>query len=160
MMSRISSVVKRHPIITFFVLACALSWWPSILYTLDLSPAHRGLRAFPRRARRAGYHPRQDWHCGITAPDGALARSSGVVRGGPLSPCGDHSCRHGAQRSAGRPGSLVGRVGRLDEPLLDVLDPAPDPRLRWHLGGAGLERLCPAPPASRPLGTLCQPDTL
>jgi membrane protease YdiL (CAAX protease family) len=30
--------VKRHPLITFFVLACALSWWPSILYALDLSP--------------------------------------------------------------------------------------------------------------------------
>src|SRR5919112_469786 len=26
MMSRLSSVVKRHPIITFFVLTCALTW--------------------------------------------------------------------------------------------------------------------------------------
>ena len=32
------SLVKRHPLITFFVLAFALSWWPSILYALDLSP--------------------------------------------------------------------------------------------------------------------------
>ena len=38
MMSRLSSVVKQHPMITFFVLAYALSWWPSILYPLDLSP--------------------------------------------------------------------------------------------------------------------------
>jgi CAAX protease family protein len=38
MMSRLSSVVRRHPIITFFVLAYALSWWPSILYALDLLP--------------------------------------------------------------------------------------------------------------------------
>jgi uncharacterized protein len=32
------SLVKRHPIITFFVLAYALSWWPAILYALDLLP--------------------------------------------------------------------------------------------------------------------------
>jgi membrane protease YdiL (CAAX protease family) len=37
MMARLSSVIKRHPLITFFVLAYALSWWPSILYALDLS---------------------------------------------------------------------------------------------------------------------------
>jgi membrane protease YdiL (CAAX protease family) len=38
MMSRLASVVKRHPLITFFVLAYALSWWPWILYAFDLSP--------------------------------------------------------------------------------------------------------------------------
>ena len=27
MMSRLASVVKRHPLITFFLLAYALSWW-------------------------------------------------------------------------------------------------------------------------------------
>ena len=32
------SAVKRHPLVVFFVLAYALSWWPSILYALDLSP--------------------------------------------------------------------------------------------------------------------------
>src|SRR5918994_1104587 len=32
------SLVRRYPLITFFVLACALSWWPSILYVIDLSP--------------------------------------------------------------------------------------------------------------------------
>jgi membrane protease YdiL (CAAX protease family) len=32
------SLVRRHPIITFFVLAYALSWWPAILYAFDLSP--------------------------------------------------------------------------------------------------------------------------
>jgi uncharacterized protein len=32
------SLVKRHPLITFFVLAYALSWWPAILYALDLLP--------------------------------------------------------------------------------------------------------------------------
>src|SRR5215211_4104806 len=32
------SLISRHPLITFFVLTYALSWWPSILYALDLSP--------------------------------------------------------------------------------------------------------------------------
>ena len=32
------SLVKRHPLISFFVLAYALSWWPWVLYALDLSP--------------------------------------------------------------------------------------------------------------------------
>src|SRR5215216_4293091 len=34
----IISLFRRHPLISFFVLAYALSWWPSILYALDLSP--------------------------------------------------------------------------------------------------------------------------
>src|SRR5215203_918419 len=32
------SLVRRYPLTAFFVLACALSWWPWILYSLDLSP--------------------------------------------------------------------------------------------------------------------------
>src|SRR3712207_757052 len=32
------SLVKRHSLITFFVLAYALSWWPAILYAFDLVP--------------------------------------------------------------------------------------------------------------------------
>src|ERR671912_1315486 len=31
-------LVKRHPLISFFVLAYVLSWWPAILYALDLLP--------------------------------------------------------------------------------------------------------------------------
>jgi membrane protease YdiL (CAAX protease family) len=38
MMSRLAKVVKQYPLVAFFVLACALSWWPSILYALDLVP--------------------------------------------------------------------------------------------------------------------------
>jgi membrane protease YdiL (CAAX protease family) len=38
MMFRLASVVKRHPLITFFLLAYALSWWPWILYAFDLLP--------------------------------------------------------------------------------------------------------------------------
>jgi uncharacterized protein len=37
-MSSVSSMVKRHPLITFFVLAYALSWWGWPLYALDLLP--------------------------------------------------------------------------------------------------------------------------
>jgi uncharacterized protein len=32
------SFIRRYPLITFFVLAYALSWWPWILYALDLLP--------------------------------------------------------------------------------------------------------------------------
>lgn len=38
MMERILWAVRRRPLITFFVLAYALSWWPWIPYALDLSP--------------------------------------------------------------------------------------------------------------------------
>ncbi len=37
-MSRLASVVKQHPLIAFFPLAYALSWWPWILYAFDLLP--------------------------------------------------------------------------------------------------------------------------
>jgi hypothetical protein len=32
------SMVRRHPLIAFFVLAYAFSWWPWPLYALGLSP--------------------------------------------------------------------------------------------------------------------------
>lgn len=32
------ATVKRHPVTAFCVLAYALSWWPAVLYALDLSP--------------------------------------------------------------------------------------------------------------------------
>ena len=35
-MSRISALVRRHPLPTFFILAYALSWWAWILYALGL----------------------------------------------------------------------------------------------------------------------------
>lgn len=37
-MSRVSSLVKRHPVTTFFVLAYALSWWAWIPYALGVFP--------------------------------------------------------------------------------------------------------------------------
>jgi uncharacterized protein len=37
-MSYLVSLVRKHPLITFFVLAFVLSWWPWILYSLDLLP--------------------------------------------------------------------------------------------------------------------------
>jgi membrane protease YdiL (CAAX protease family) len=36
MISRLSSVVKRHPIISFFVLTFVLSWWPWPLYAMGV----------------------------------------------------------------------------------------------------------------------------
>jgi membrane protease YdiL (CAAX protease family) len=38
MMASVLSLLRRHPIIAFFVLAYTLSWWPWVLYALDLSP--------------------------------------------------------------------------------------------------------------------------
>ena len=37
-MAQILRAVRRRPLITFFALAYALSWWPAILYAFDLSP--------------------------------------------------------------------------------------------------------------------------
>jgi CAAX protease family protein len=37
-MAQILRAVRRRPLITFFALAYALSWWPAILYAVDLSP--------------------------------------------------------------------------------------------------------------------------
>ena len=38
MMSRLSSVAKRHPLVTFFMLAYALTWWASIVYAVYPNP--------------------------------------------------------------------------------------------------------------------------
>jgi membrane protease YdiL (CAAX protease family) len=37
-MSYLVSLIRRYPLVSFFVLACVLSWWPAILYALDLLP--------------------------------------------------------------------------------------------------------------------------
>lgn len=37
-MAQILGAVRRRPLITFFALAYALSWWPAILYAFDLLP--------------------------------------------------------------------------------------------------------------------------
>jgi membrane protease YdiL (CAAX protease family) len=38
MMSHLLSAVRRHPVVTFFILSNALSWWPWNLYAFDLLP--------------------------------------------------------------------------------------------------------------------------
>ena len=38
MMSYLGSLIRRYPLISFFVLAFVLSWWPWILYSFDLVP--------------------------------------------------------------------------------------------------------------------------
>jgi uncharacterized protein len=37
-MSYLVSLIRRYPLVSFFVLACALSWWGWPLYALDLAP--------------------------------------------------------------------------------------------------------------------------
>src|ERR671910_3182835 len=37
-MSYLVSLIRRYPLVSFFVLAYALSWWPWVLYALDLLP--------------------------------------------------------------------------------------------------------------------------
>src|SRR5215213_788049 len=37
-MNTITSVIKRHPLVTFFVLAYALSWWPALLTPHGILP--------------------------------------------------------------------------------------------------------------------------
>src|SRR5918995_3976777 len=37
-MSYLVSLIRRYPLVSFFVLAYVLSWWPAILYALDLLP--------------------------------------------------------------------------------------------------------------------------
>ena len=37
-MSYLASLIRRYPLVSFFVLAYALSWWPWILYAFGLSP--------------------------------------------------------------------------------------------------------------------------
>src|ERR687890_1574520 len=39
LVSYLGSLIRRYPLMTFFVLAYALSWWPWVLYALDLYPA-------------------------------------------------------------------------------------------------------------------------
>src|SRR5215218_7481621 len=140
-MSYLVSLIRRHPLISFFVLAYALSWWPIAFYAAGLSPSP--IISFgPFLAALVVLAATQ----GKTGVVGLLRR---IVR-----------WRCGAQRpSARRQGFLLGRGARwLDGPLLDFCPPAPHSRHRWLLGGAGLERLRPAASANRSLGALCQPD--
>src|ERR671910_1560336 len=37
-MSYLVSLIRRYPLVSFFVLAYARSWWPAIRYALDLLP--------------------------------------------------------------------------------------------------------------------------
>jgi membrane protease YdiL (CAAX protease family) len=36
--SSLRRIVQRHPLTAFFVLSCVFSWWPGVLYLMDLSP--------------------------------------------------------------------------------------------------------------------------
>jgi hypothetical protein len=154
-------LVRRYPLTAFFVLACALSWWPWILYSVGLLPNPIvGFGPFPRGAGRAGSYRGQKWRDGVTATDGALARRAPMVCRGASASYRGHPCFGSAQRLlAGRSAHVLsGRFGWLVNSLAAVFALAPHPWSRWHLGGAGLQRVRPAPAAIPVLGTPSQPD--
>jgi hypothetical protein len=35
---RMVELIRRRPLLSFFLLACLLSWWPAVLYAVDASP--------------------------------------------------------------------------------------------------------------------------
>ena len=76
-------MVKRHPMIAFFVLAYAFSWWPWILYALGV--IDNPIAGFGPFLAAAG--PRPDRGSSrvqdAAAPDGPVARRTGLVRRGP-----------------------------------------------------------------------------
>jgi hypothetical protein len=55
-MSSLLSVVRRHPIIAFFVLSYTISWafLPVEAFAVPLSPARAGSRRFDATTRRGG----------------------------------------------------------------------------------------------------------
>ena len=68
------TLLKRHPLIAFFVLAYSLSWWPWILYALHLVPTPVFA---PGRSRRGtcGDRPQrwQDGHARLLPPTARVA---------------------------------------------------------------------------------------
>ena len=90
MMSRLSSVVKRHPIITFFVLAYAISWGAlpfEAVRFLPSGPLFAALIVIPITQGWAGLR-------GAWISHDPLAREVVLVRGGlGLAACGPRGLR-------------------------------------------------------------------
>ena len=84
-MSRLSTAVKRHPLIAFFVLAYALSWWPLDPVRLRSPPlTHRRVRDLPQQRSSCSRSPAArpecwgccgEWFCGELGWDGTRPRS-------------------------------------------------------------------------------------
>ena len=101
MLSGLSSVVKRHSIITFFVLAHALSWWAWVLYAPELFPTPSQASDLSSQRSPCSQSPKAGVGWRSAAANGALASATKMVRGV-------------AQRPARRPDPLRHRVGGLD----------------------------------------------
>ena len=98
MMSRLSSVVKRHPIVTFFVLTYAISWGFLPIEAVRFmagGPLIAALIVIPVTQGWAGLR-------GARLPDDPLARQVVLVRGGHRTP---------ACRPPGSPWCSTSRLG-------------------------------------------------
>ena len=89
MMSTISSVVKRYPLVTFLVLAYALSWWsvPLIDFPLPYGPMLAAIIVLAFSAGKVGLkelfrqatHWRVGWFWYLIPPGIVIAFSAGAV---------------------------------------------------------------------------------
>jgi hypothetical protein len=155
------SLVRRYPLSAFFVLACALSWWPWILYSRDLLPTpivgfgpflaalvvlavtegKRGVVGLLRRMVR--------WRVGLQWYAVALLLPVVVT----LAAAALNVFLLGAQRTSSA-ADLGGWSSLMLTFLLWLLIPG-----LWHLGGTGFQRVCPPPAAVPVLSTGSQPDS-
>ena len=154
------SLIRRYPLITFFVLACALSWWPWILYSFDLVPTPivgfgpflaalvvlaltRGKTGVVGLLRRMVL-----WRVGLQWYAAALGLPIGVT----LTAAAINVFVLGAQPSSSA-AELGGWSSLIPTFFILLLIPG-----RLSMGGAGLQRVRPAALANRSLSPLCWPN--
>jgi hypothetical protein len=140
------SAVRRYPLISFFVLAYALSWWPWPLYILGLAagpiigfgPFFAAVLVLALTGGKAGVV--------------ALLRRVVRWRVQPV------WCRNRARRPAGRSAPIACRARSLDRAHPHFLPLAARSWPRRRVGGAGVAWLRPPEAAGGTLGALGQPD--
>jgi hypothetical protein len=143
------SLVRRYPLTAFFVLACALSWWPWILYSAGLLPnpivgfgpflaalvvlaiteGKSGVMGLLRRMVR--WRVRIQWYAAALLLPIVVTLAAAALNVFLL----------GAQRTSS-----------------DVFPLAPHPWPSGHLGGARVQGVRPATAAVPIHGTHSQPD--
>src|SRR5215211_403471 len=154
------SLIRRYPLIAFFVLAYALAWWIWILYAFDIiflgpifalgpflaaiivtavTRGTAGLKALLSRMVR--------WRVGLGWYAAAL-----------LLPVAVYLFAVSLNILLGARASTAEQFGSwyLNLPALCLQPPLP---IEWRIrGGAGLARLCPTAGTSPRFGALCRPD--